>query len=190
MLSRQPRPRKCAWCSEQYTPSQMGQRVCSVACSIAYNRAQAAREAHRAPRKPGAGKAPTDRRTALKRCQLAFNAYIRARDQHLPCITCGTRNPGGDPRGGVWDCGHWLTVGAHPEKRFNPDNAARQCVSCNRHRSGAQKAFREALVKRIGLARVEAVEAPEPPAKWTVDDLNAMAADFRRMVREMRKEAA
>ena len=189
-MNRQPRPKKCAWCGKPFTPKRIGQKCGSVSCSLAHTRAQAAREAHRAPRKPGAGKAPTDRRTALKRCQIAFNAFIRERDKHQPCITCGTYNPGGDPRGGVWDCGHYLTTGAHPEKRFMPDNAARQCVSCNRHRSGAQKEYREALIRRIGLARVEAVEAPEPPAKWTVDDLNRMAADFRRRVREMKKEAA
>jgi hypothetical protein len=121
---------------------------------------------------------------------VAFNALIRARDRDLPCITCGTLNPGGDPRGGVWDCGHYLTVGAHPELRFNEDNGHRQCVRCNRDRSGAQQVYREALIRRIGLARVEALEGPHPPAKWTVDDLNAMAADFRRRVREMRKRAA
>lgn len=189
-LSRTPKPRKCAWCSERFTPPKMGQKACSPKCALAHTRAQAARDAHRSPRKPGAGKPPSDLRTALRQCQKAFNAYIRERDRHQPCITCGTLSPGGDPRGGLWDCGHYLTVGAHPELRFTADNAARQCVACNRNRSGAQQAYREALIRRIGLARVEALEGPHPPAKWTVDEINTMAARFRRLTRELKKDAA
>ena len=34
--------------------------------------------------------------------QQAFNAYIRARDADLPCISCGETNPP-DLHGGQWD---------------------------------------------------------------------------------------
>lgn len=188
-LSRTPKPRKCAWCSERFHPRQMGQKVCSPKCALAHTRAEAAK-AHRSPRKPGAGKPPADRRTALRQCQKAFNAYIRERDRNQPCITCGTHAPGGDPRGGVWDCGHYLTVGAHPELRFNDFNAHKQCKRCNRDESGAQQRYRAALIERIGREVVEWLEGPHPPAKYTVDDLNALAADYRRETRRLKKDAA
>lgn len=189
-LSRsKPRPKACGWCAERFDPQRMGQKCCSPRCAVAYNRARAARDAHRAIPKPGAGKPPGDRRTALRRCQTAFNAYIRERDRDLPCITCGTLSPGGDPRGGVWDCGHYLTVGAHPELRFDPDNAARQCKRCNRDRSGAQQAYREALIVRIGQARLDALEGLHPPAKWTLEEINGLAAGFRRQLRELKAQA-
>jgi hypothetical protein len=62
--------------------------------------------------------------------QQAFNAYIRARDADLPCISCGETNPP-DLHGGQWDCGHFKTVGANPELRFEERNAHKQCKSCN-----------------------------------------------------------
>ena len=186
MLSRQPRPRKCAWCSERFEPRQMGQKACSPKCALAHTRAEAARKAHRAPRKPGAGKAPTDRRTALKRCQIAFNAFIRERDRHRGCVSCDIPATWQ----GQFHASHYRSVGAAPELRFEPLNCHKSCSACNNHKSGNIEQYRPELIRRIGLRNVEWLEGPHEPKRWTVDDLNAMAADFRRRVREMRSEAA
>ena len=42
----------------------------------------------------------------LQEAQAAFNAYIRARDECLPCICCGEYGDGLHGRGGEWDAGH------------------------------------------------------------------------------------
>ena len=76
------------------------------------------------------------------------------------------------------DCGHYRTVGAMPMLRFHPDNAAAQCVRCNRDLSGNAVEFRRGLLARIGQARLAFIEGPHPPAHWTRDDLREIRRRF------------
>jgi 5-methylcytosine-specific restriction endonuclease McrA len=116
----------------------------------------------------------------LKDAQTAFNAFIRARDAHLPCISCGRDN------GSKVNAGHYLSVGSHPELRFNEDNCHKQCEHCNTYKSGNQAEYRPRLIDRIGLARVETLEGPQSPAKYTIDDLKALKATYKAKLKELR----
>lgn len=130
------------------------------------------------------------RRDWMPEAQKAFNAYIRARDARLPCVSCGETNP---PMtvGGQWDAGHFLSVGSHPELRFNPDNCHKQCKTCNagsgkfahKARTVAQ-AYRIGLIARIGLERVEALEGPHPPTKHSVDELKTIRDAYRLLTKQ------
>ena len=140
--------RKCAHkaCRQWFHPVRDGQVVCSFECASAIGKEQTskAREAAQqkeAQRQRTEEKAGRQRRKARlaelrpngyykARAQQAFNAFIRARDADLPCISCGETNPP-DLHGGQWDCGHFKTVGANPELRFEERNAHKQCKSCN-----------------------------------------------------------
>lgn len=42
----------------------------------------------------------------------------RSRNYDKSCISCGETNPP-DLHGGQWDCDHFLSVGSHPELRFD-----------------------------------------------------------------------
>jgi hypothetical protein len=117
----------------------------------------------------------------VKAAQAAFNAWIRARDAGLTCISCGSMPE--QRYGGAMDCGHYRSTGAAPHLRFTPANAASQCVKCNRHLGGNAVAFRRGLVARIGMEAVEALEADHDPRKWSVDELIAI----RRKYIEQRK---
>jgi Bacteriophage Lambda NinG protein len=108
----------------------------------------------------------------VAKAQAAFNRYIRERDAGLPCISCGTFEAV------QWHAGHYLTTAARPELRFNEDNVHRQCSQCNKHKSGNVSAYRVGLIERIGLARVEALEGPHPPAKWTREQLIEMRTTY------------
>src|SRR6185436_3123720 len=87
----------------------------------------------------------------LKEAQVEFNSWIRARDAKLPCISCGGFT-------GKRNAGHYRSVGAFPELRFHPDNAAGQCERCNTYLSGNLVEYRKHLIARIGTARVEHLE--------------------------------
>jgi hypothetical protein len=126
------------------------------------------------------------RRDWLNDAQTAFNKWTRIRDADERCISCGKLAAAW----GSWDAGHYLTVGARPELRFNPDNCHKQCVKCNQHLHGNTAMYRIGLVARIGLAAVEALEGPHPQAHWSVDDLRAIKTKYRAMARELTKEAA
>lgn len=116
----------------------------------------------------------------LKDAQTAFNAWIRERDIGLPCVSCGRHH------NGQWHAGHYRSVGGHPELRFEPLNAARQCAPCNTHKSGDLVNYRIELVRRIGADAVAWLEGPHEPKKYTIDDLKALTALYRAKTKELK----
>ncbi|KRP44080.1 recombination protein NinG [Pseudomonas poae] len=195
---KQPRPKKCrvTACGASFVPSRMGQAVCSPACAIID-----------APRhEPKARKALADierkdikvrkeklksRADHLREAQAAVNEYVRLRDAHLPCISCdSTPNDNDLMTGSRWDAGHYRSVGACPELRFEPLNIHRQCVKCNRNLSGNAVEYRIRLVLRIGAEKVAWLEGLHAPCKCTVEEIKAIKAKYRAMTRELKKGEA
>jgi hypothetical protein len=116
-----------------------------------------------------------------KDTQAAFNAYIRARDSDLPCVSCGRHHQG------QYHAGHYRTVGAHPELRFNENNCHKQCAPCNNHKSGNVVDYRINLADRIGAGALEWLEGPHDAKKYSIDDLKELTKYYRKKLREMAK---
>jgi len=134
-----------------------------------------------------AAKKPKARADHIAEVQALFNEFIRLRDAGLPCISCGKNDAQVDAQAvSGWDCGHYRTVGACPELRFEPLNCARQCRLCNRHMSGNIARYRPRLIQRIGLEKVEWLEGAHAPRKYTVDDLKAIKADCRAKIKALK----
>ncbi|MCP4493118.1 MAG: NinG family protein [Gammaproteobacteria bacterium] len=137
----------------------------------------------------------SDRKKRLPAAQSAFNAYIRKRDSGKPCISCyrsimEIEKNDGWKVGGSWDCGHFLTIGSHPELRFNEMNAHRQCKSCNggsgnfsKKNHTVQKEYKIKLVERIGLKEVAWLEGPHEAKKYTVQDLKEIELYFKKKLK-------
>lgn len=115
----------------------------------------------------------------LKEAQAAFNAFIRARDADLPCVSCGRFHQGS------YDAGHYRSVGAAPALRFHEDNVHRQCVPCNQHKSGNAIEYRLGLIKRIGKERVEWLEGPHEPKKYTIEDAKDIKAIYKDKLKQL-----
>jgi hypothetical protein len=158
----------CRVCKSSFWQRTTMHALCSPKCLVKEQAAKAKAERAERVKTRAQLDALRPRSHWLKLAQRAFNAYVRARDAHLPCISCGRMHVGS------WDAGHYLTQGARPELRFNEDNCHRQCVPCNQHLHGNLVLYRIGLIARIGLARVEALEGPHPPAKWTSEELRAL----------------
>lgn len=187
------RKKKCKICLEWFRPFNTIQATCcKPKCVLEYNRQLAQKRSDREHRKDKERIKP--RNQVRAEAQAAFNAFIRLRDDGLPCISCGEADLP-EQFGGAWDCGHYLTVGAHPELRFEELNACRQCKSCN---AGAakfsgkgrtvQQNYRKRLIMRIGLDKVEWLEGPHEPKKYSVDDLREIKAEYQRKSRELRRQ--
>lgn len=192
----QPRQKKCAVkdCREKYTPDPKRPfvRWCSPECGevLALAAVEAKKRIVLKERRTAAKverRKDGERREALKtypqlvkEAQREFNAYIRLRDASQPCICCGrvSTNVDGLYSHG-WDAGHYRSTGSAPHLRFNEDNVHKQLVYCNRDQSGNAVAYRLGLIARIGLARVEALEADNTPRKWTHDELRAIKRHYR-----------
>jgi len=166
----------CTVCAREFAPRLPLQRVCGLPC--AKRVPKIARKAER-QRDTARREAIKPRSKWLQEAQAALNAYVRRRDAHLPCVSCGRMHEG------QWHAGHYLSTGARPELRFDERNVWRQCAPCNTHLHGNLVMYRAELIARIGLAEVERLEGPHQPAKWTVDDLRAIRDDYRRKLKEM-----
>ena len=106
-----------------------------------------------------------------QKAQEQFNRFIVIRDSGKPCISCGRYLP--------LSCGHYRSVGAAPELRFNENNAHGQCYECNGNKSGNVKEYRESLIEKIGLTRVEVLEHFNERQNWTVYDLHDIERAYK-----------
>lgn len=124
-----------------------------------------------------------DSKTRKAAAQKAFNNFIRERDRDQPCISCGRYHKG------RYDAGHYKTVGAHPELRFNEDNCHKQCHwDCNINKSGNIAKYRIRLVKRIGLERVEALESHNEPKIYTCDDYKEIELYYKNKLKGIQND--
>ncbi|WP_456021511.1 recombination protein NinG [Pseudomonas protegens] len=195
---KQPKPKKCrvATCRASFVPSRMGQAVCSPACALidAPKNQDKARKAiaQRDRREIQVRKEKLKSRADhLREAQAAVNEYVRLRDAHLPCISCDSMPNDNDlMTGSRWDAGHYRSVGACPELRFEPLNIHRQCVKCNRNLSGNAVEYRIRLVLRIGAEKVAWLEGPHPACKHTVEEIKTIKADYRAKTRQLKKGKA
>jgi hypothetical protein len=169
----------CTVCRKDFEPRMPLARVCSLPCArkvpILKRKAEAADFKRR---KEGA----KGRKWWLKAAEEAVNEYIRLRDATLPCISCGTFES--YP---YWTAGHFLSVGAHPELRYEEDNIHKQCVRCNKHLAGNVIAYRINLLAKIGADGVARLEGPWPVRKYTVDELRVIRDDSRARVRHIKE---
>lgn len=180
------RTRKCAvkGCAARFTPRNMAHKACGPEHALivgAAAKAKAERVNDRARRE-----AVKTRGDHIADTQVAFNAMVRERDRDQVCISCDTvlSTLAGTPGGG-YDAGHYRSRGSAPHLRFDPRNCHGQCKKCNRYKSGNAADYRINLVVRIGQAAVEALEAEQGAAKWTIPELQAMKADFRAQLKTL-----
>ncbi|PBP34591.1 hypothetical protein CCL11_25745 [Pseudomonas syringae] len=191
LQSKTPKAKKCRVpeCGASFVPQKLGQAVCSPACAIIdapRNQAKARKalaQIERSEIKVRKEKLKT-RSDHMKDTQQAFNEWVRHRDMGEPCVSCGRPPPG------QWHAGHYRSVGGHPALRFEPLNVWRQCAPCNTHKSGDLVNYRAELVRRIGIVNVEWLEGPHEPQKYTVEELKALTAKYRALIRELKKGQA
>lgn len=121
----------------------------------------------------------------IKETQVAFNAYIRERDKDQLCICCG--KPLGESQvGGGYDAGHYRSIGSAPHLRFHEDNCHAQRKHCNNWKAGNAVDYRIGLIKRIGMERVEQLEADNEPRKWTIDELKELKQKYKDKLKELK----
>ena len=177
-------------CGVSFKPSfSTAQKVCSWACGLAIapeNREKARMAIAEVGRKEirAAKERIKPRAQYMREAQQAFNEWIRLRDAALPCVSCGRHHEG------QYHAGHYRTVGANPELRFEPLNVHKQCAPCNNHKSGDIVNYRISLLQRVGAANVDWLEGPHEPQRYTIEDLKKIKIEYRALTKELKGEAA
>ena len=180
------RAKKCKSCGEKFSPTKPLQSVCSLDCAIKHGRkiSQSVEkiEAKRIRKELRDAKEKIKtKRDWIREAQQAFNSFIRARDYGKPCICCGLPTKDGD------HAGHWKPTSSSPELRFNEDNVHLQRVQCNLFLHGNVAAYRQGLLQRIGLERVERLEASSGARHYSIDELKEIKQKYSKLARELRK---
>lgn len=170
----------CKACGTKFKPHLSTQKACSVRCALDLapanlDRARKAIE----QRDKATTKARRERLKSkadhMRETQAVFNSWVRARDADLGCVSCDRPASWN----GQWHASHFRSVGSSPEHRFNPDNVHKSCSICNNHLSGNILGYRPELERRIGIEAVEALIGPCEPKRYTIEDLQAIKAEYR-----------
>lgn len=183
---KQPKPKTCKnpECRASFDPQRLGQKVCSPACALATKDVNADKA-----RKAIADVGRKELRAAKERvktkgqymreAQAVINRYVRLRDAHLGCISCG--KPASWQ--GQWHCSHFRSVGAAPHLRFNLWNMNRSCSICNNHLSGNIGAYKPALIEKIGQEKVDWLESHNARAGHDIEYLKRLKRIFSKKCR-------
>lgn len=120
----------------------------------------------------------------LKLLQQVFNKFIRLRDKYKGCISCDS------PLINKYDAGHYYSVGAYPNLRFNENNVHGQCVFCNQHRHGNIHEYTLRLPNRIGQKEFEALTTNRgQPLNISIHEIQALIKVYKFKVRKLENEA-
>lgn len=178
---------------------EQGQRI-HPGCIDGYAEAQAAKSARAEEKKARIAakveRAETRRRkealktvpALIKEAQIAFNAFIRERDRQAgyACISSGRPL---DWSGNAVDAGHYRSTGAASHLRFHEDKCHAQSKHDNQFLAGNAVDYRIRLVARIGLARVEALEADNQVRKWSRQELIEIRETYKTKLKQLKEKA-
>ena len=174
--------RKCKNCGKVFVKSRPLEQVCCVPCAIEYSNKLEEKKREKewkARKKKGLEKLKTYSQR-VQEARKVFQEFIRIRDQHKPCISCATTHSD------IWDAGHFFKAELYSGLIFHEDNCHRQCRRCNRFLGGNESAYRMELVSRIGVERVNALEAlknSHRQKKWTDDELELIKTKSKEKIK-------
>lgn len=177
--------RRCRYCREYFrefirTPAGV---FCTYEHAKDFALEQVQKKRDRAFRQRKREYRSNDRGLQLKKAQAAFNAFIRSRDEGLPCISCGRHHQG------QYHAGHYKSVGAHPELRFEELNCHRQCAPCNNHLSGNIIEYRKGLLEKIGQKKLDWLEGSHPAKNYTLEDIRTIEKKYKDKLKVLNKKS-
>ena len=176
----------CKLPDRKFLPDRQLQDCCSVPCTIEWIRIKAKTKQEK-------GYAADKRKFNLNNLshqknstQQSFNAFIRALEQGQICISCLQPKP--------LTCGHFKTVAACPELRYDPRNAYGQCSQCNGgqvnyrpHDGTVIKRYSINLAERMGSEMVAYLNSHHEPKHYTCQDLIELRKMFNAETRYIEK---
>ncbi|NDV93501.1 recombination protein NinG [Dysgonomonas sp. 521] len=171
---------KCRSCKTNFEPIYRNGIIVSRLClSCIATKAKSKVQKDKAKEKAKAKERLKTHSQWLNDLQKVFNKYIRLRDKGMPCISCGCSLVG------KYDAGHFFSLGAYPNLRFNEDNVHGQCVACNQHRHGNTTEYSLSLPMRIGIERYEQLlEIRNKPLKMTTEEIKEQIEYYKIKIKE------
>jgi hypothetical protein len=192
-ISHVTKPKRCKVCRGEYVPRTPMQAVCGIQCAKIAGQAKTAKQkadAAKAERKADKAKliALKPRKWWLAKAKKALHAFIRARDEGKPCISCDTilRNTGRP--GGDYDAGHFRSVGSAKHMELVEENIFGQCKHCNDFLASNAQEYERRLRIRMGDAHVDALKADNEPRHYSIEDFQQIEATYKAKLKQLQKE--
>jgi len=171
---KKPKLKKCKVCLKEFLQYNSLVVWCSSQCGLELSKIKSKQRYIKETKRLKKEYRSNNRSYQMRKAQDSFNKFIRLRDGNI-CISCGNQTR-------QIHCGHYLSIGSHPELRFHFFNAASQCSICNNWKSGNQKNYRKGLIEKIGLSNVDWLEGPHQPQKLTLDDIKDINLWYRERI--------
>jgi hypothetical protein len=179
-----PRTKACAVCQKPFTPARPMQRVCTLRCARAVpklaKKAESARAKERKEKLKSVAKWEDE-------CRAIVQKIARLRDRADGCISCHM----GPNYQGQWHGSHYRSVGACSSTQFLLWNIHKACAQCNKFKGGNREGYRPRLIEKIGLERVEWLDAQNQVTKRSgpayIDYLKRFKKVMSKRLRRMEK---
>ena len=177
------KPKKCKACGNEFNPYTSRHIVCTYECFIQHTKNLKAKKQAQQNRREKKEYYDNDRKHQIGLTVKACNDYIKERDKNLPCISCGaTKNTI------QYAAGHYKPAGNNPQLRFNELNIHKQCNrDCNMAKSGNLIHYRQGLIEKIGLSKVEWIESYQGDYKYTIEDLKEIREYYKDKIKELKE---
>ena len=194
-LSRSKTPPRCAWCKERTDAPRKKLHDHCIEPWLADRNNKARLKAQREAKARARVEKALDRkkRESLKtigqlegECRLIVQEIARIRDRHDGCISCHM----GANYGGQWHGSHFRPAGNHAAVELHLWNIHKACAQCNLFKGGNIAGYRPRLIEKIGLDRVQWLEAQNQPVKRTREYLGRFKVVMGKRLRRMKKRAA
>lgn len=181
---------RCEICKNKFEPKYFLQKACfDPKCLAEWSKADREVKADKKHAVKKKAFKDNDKSLRTKAAQTSFNAFIRKRDILLPCISCLVlRSETAKSSGSNWHAGHYKSIGAKAELRFTELNCHKQCAHCNNFLSGNMENYRLNLINKIGLDKVEWLEGPHEPKKYTCVELKEIELKYKIKYKEINKD--
>jgi hypothetical protein len=171
--------RKCVQCKDKFTPQNNNQICCSGFCAYEYVKKQTAKNWQK--EKKELKEKLMSKSDYLNILQKVFNTFIRMRDKDKNCISCDRKLTG------KFDAGHFFSVGAYPNLRFNEKNVHGQCVHCNRDKHGNVKEYDLRLQMLLSDTEYQMLlESRNKPLKLSIDEVKELILIYRQKIKELK----
>lgn len=200
-----PKYKNCKVCEKRFQIFSTTTQVCSPTCALEFAREKARIKEQKA-KKASAKKDRKDLRDFNRKdlwwqhklTQKAFNRmrvleelkWFKDRGLTPTCISCDKPNMD-------WCCGHYKTVGAHPELRYSRLNTMLQCNRyCNMALSGnisgnkTTRGYTQGVIDRLGKESTECRDfilgsESQKITKYTWQRLEEMRKEFNQRIKEL-----
>ena len=172
----------CVICGREFQPLRIT-KVCNYICALKYNEKKVALKQHKAQKELiSAFKSNIKKLGDYKKdLQESINKIVRLIDKGHPCISSGRSNY-------TVHAGHYFSVGANENLRFNLLNIYGQSDSDNTYKSGNETQYRIGLIKTFGIDLMNEIDDLQANYQFLgLRKADIVEANFvaRRIVREL-----